>query len=153
LQVAIALPPSDIWTQPDLGFPTGAAMQRAFSATFANPAILLFASMLAYLVAQLMDVRLYRFWWKVTGGRHMWIRNNGSTMISQLVDTTIVNGIFLHFGLGLARADVIGIIVAVYLCKVALAIVDTPLIYAGRWIVEHVLGLEHDPAREGAPLA
>jgi hypothetical protein len=128
-------------------------MQRAFSATFANPAILLFASMLAYLVAQLMDVRLYHFWWKVTGGRHMWIRNNGSTMISQLVDTAIVNGIFLHYGLGLGRADVISIIVAVYLCKVALAIVDTPLIYAGRWVVERVLGLEHDPTRDSAPLA
>ncbi|HIF41198.1 MAG TPA: VUT family protein [Planctomycetes bacterium] len=153
LQVAIALPPSDIWTQPDLGFPTGGSMQRAFSATFANPAILLFASMLAYLMAQLMDVRLYHFWWKVTGGRHMWIRNNGSTMISQLVDTAIVNGIFLHFGLGLNRADVISIIVAVYLCKVALAIVDTPLIYAGRWVVERVLGLEHDPTRDSAPLA
>jgi uncharacterized PurR-regulated membrane protein YhhQ (DUF165 family) len=64
-----------------------------------------------------------------------------------------VNGIFLRFGLGLGRADVISIIVAVYLCKVALAIVDTPLIYAGRWVVECVLGLEHDPTRDGAPLA
>ena len=153
LQIAIALPPAHIWTQPDLGFSTGDSMQRAFSATFANPAILLGASMLAYLVAQLMDVRLYRFWWKLTGGRNMWIRNNGSTMISQLLDTVIVNGIFLHFGLGLGRADVISIIVAVYLCKVALAIVDTPIIYLGRWIVENILGLEHDPTRRGAPLA
>ena len=36
---------------------------------------------------------------RLTGGRHMWIRNNGSTGISQLVDTIIVNGIFLRWGL------------------------------------------------------
>ncbi len=153
LQIAIALPPSPIWSLERLGFPTGESMQGAFSATFANPAILIFASMLAYLVAQLLDVRLYHLWWKVTGGRHMWIRNNGSTMISQLVDTAIVNGIFLHFGLGLEAPDVIAIIVAVYLCKVALAITDTPLIYLGRWILERLLGIEHDPNRQGAPLA
>ena len=109
--------------------------------------------MLAYLVAQLFDVRLYHFWWKVTGGGHMWIRNNGSTMISQLVDTIIVNGIFLHFGLNLPMSQIVEIIIAVYLCKVVLAWVDTPLIYLGRAGVERLLGIEHDPDRESAPLA
>ncbi len=153
LQIAVALPPSPIWGQPELGFATGEAMQTAFQATFANPAILIFASMLAYLVAQLLDVRLYHFWWRVTGGGRMWIRNNGSTLLSQLVDTIIVNGIFLHFGLGLTTSAVVNIIVAVYLCKVVLAAIDTPLIYLGRALTERFLGLGHDPSRTGAPLA
>lgn len=153
LQLAIALPPSNLWTQPDHGFPDGAGMQRAFHATFSNPAVLLFGSMTAYLVAQLFDVHLYHFWWRLTKGRHMWLRNNGSTWISQLVDTIIVNGIFLHFGLGLAAGTIVEIIVAVYLVKIVMATLDTPFIYAGRYAFERFLGIEHDPLRARAPLA
>jgi len=47
-------------------------------------------SMVAYLVAQLLDVRLFYFWKNITQGKHLWLRNNGSTLISQLVDTIIV---------------------------------------------------------------
>jgi len=151
LQVAVALPPAPIWAYGDFG--DGAAMQGAFAATFANPATLLFASMLAYLVAQLFDVRLYHFWWKVTGGRHMWLRNNGSTMISQLADTIIVNGIFLRFGLEMEWGAIAEIIAAVYLCKIVLAWIDTPLIYLARNRMERFLGIEHDPGRAEAPLA
>ena len=48
------------------------------------------ASMVAYLVAQLVDVQLFHFWKDLTDGRHLWLRNNGSTLVSQLVDTTCV---------------------------------------------------------------
>ena len=48
------------------------------------------ASMIAYLIAQSVDVRLYHFWKKKTKGKHLWLRNNGSTMFSQLVDSTAI---------------------------------------------------------------
>ena len=48
------------------------------------------ASMIAYLVAQLVDVQVFHFWKRLTKGKHLWIRNNGSTLVSQLVDTTAV---------------------------------------------------------------
>ncbi|GAB4516947.1 MAG: queuosine precursor transporter [Phycisphaerales bacterium] len=48
------------------------------------------ASMIAYLVAQLVDVHVFHFWKRVTKGRHLWLRNNGSTLVSQLVDSTAV---------------------------------------------------------------
>ena len=48
------------------------------------------ASMVAYLVAQLVDVHVFHFWKKLTRGKHLWLRNNGSTVVSQLVDTTAV---------------------------------------------------------------
>lgn len=48
------------------------------------------ASMIAYLAAQFVDVQLFHFWKKLTKGRHLWLRNNGSTLISQLVDTVAV---------------------------------------------------------------
>ncbi|MEM7517013.1 MAG: queuosine precursor transporter, partial [Planctomycetota bacterium] len=153
VQLALALPPSDFWTNPGLGVETSAASQSAFEVTFALPQVLLFASMLAYLVAQLFDVRLYHFWWRVTGGKHMWVRNNGSTMISQLVDTIIVNGIFLRFGLKMEWDAIVAIIIAVYLCKVALAIIDTPLIYLGRAWLFRWLDIEPTSTPGRAPLA
>ena len=48
------------------------------------------ASMVAYLAAQFTDVRLFHFWKRFSGGRALWLRNNGSTLVSQLVDTTAV---------------------------------------------------------------
>ena len=48
------------------------------------------ASMIAYLTAQFIDVRIYHFWKKFTKGRHLWLRNNASTLISQLIDTVSV---------------------------------------------------------------
>jgi uncharacterized integral membrane protein (TIGR00697 family) len=101
---------------------------------------LLFASMAAYLLAQMIDVQLFHFWKRVTKGRHLWLRNNGSTMISQFVDSFVVNTIFLYknptvftgtFG------DLMGIILAVYAVKVAIAALDTPLCYLGVWAVQH----------------
>jgi uncharacterized integral membrane protein (TIGR00697 family) len=48
------------------------------------------ASMVAYMAAQFIDVRLFHFWKRFSGGRALWLRNNGSTLVSQLVDTSAV---------------------------------------------------------------
>jgi uncharacterized integral membrane protein (TIGR00697 family) len=56
--------------------------------TFAFGATL--ASMIAYVTAQFTDVYVFHFWKRFTKGRHLWLRNNGSTMVSQLVDSTTV---------------------------------------------------------------
>jgi len=152
IKLAGVLPPSDFWSNPELGM-QAPEMQRAFQASFSAPAVLLFASMSAYLVAQLLDVRLYHFWWRITGGKHLWLRNNGSTMISQLVDTIIVNSIFLHFAFGMPWGAILEVILAVYLCKVMLAILDTPLIYLGRNLLGEFLGIPKDSDPGHAPLA
>jgi uncharacterized integral membrane protein (TIGR00697 family) len=48
------------------------------------------ASMIAYLTAQFVDVQLFHFWKELTQGKYLWLRNNGSTLLSQVVDTTAV---------------------------------------------------------------
>ena len=68
LQMAVHLSPSPYWTQTGFGLDDADQMQNAFSAVFANPGVLLGASMCAYMVAQLFDVRLYHFWRRVTRG-------------------------------------------------------------------------------------
>ncbi len=92
------------------------------------------ASMVAYVAAQFCDVYLFHFWKKLTGGKHLWLRNNGSTMISQLVDATAVIGI--TFGAGylaneISLGDLLKLIRDNYLFKVAVAVLDTIPFYVG----------------------
>lgn len=150
VQVSLALPGAPAWPAGSPHFTTVEEMQRAFESVFTLPGVLIFGSMTAYLVAQLMDVRLFHFWKQVTRGRYLWLRNNASTMTSQLVDTIIVNSIFLGFGLGLDGLLVAKIIVASYLFKVVIALADTPFIYLGVWLVERYTGDELEPVPTGA---
>ena len=131
VQISIALPGSDAWVSKSSGYESVEGMQQAWESVFTLPGILIFASMTAYLVAQLMDNRLFHFWRRVTKGKHLWLRNNGSTWISQFFDTVIVNSIFLGFGLHMNWDIIWQIIVANYIFKLVLAVLDTPLIYLG----------------------
>ncbi len=101
--------------------------------------------MAAYLLAQLIDVRLFHFWKKLTKGKHLWLRNNASTMISQFIDTFTVNTIFLYKNPAVFTgdfSDLMGVILGVYILKVAIAALDTPLCYLGVWYVERATGVK-----------
>ncbi|MTI88466.1 MAG: queuosine precursor transporter [Balneolaceae bacterium] len=93
------------------------------------------ASMIAYLIAQTVDVRLFHFWKKLTGGKHLWLRNNASTMISQLVDSTaILTILYIAGNLGENINTVWALLVLIvnsYLFKFFFALFDTPLFYLG----------------------
>ncbi|MEQ8843413.1 MAG: queuosine precursor transporter [Phycisphaerales bacterium] len=96
------------------------------------------ASMIAYLVAQLVDVHVFHFWKRLTRGKHLWLRNNGSTLVSQLVDTVAVIGITYFVAKGLpvdedrAIAPQLLLFVATgYAFKLAAALVDTVPFYIG----------------------
>lgn len=120
-------------------------LQQDYANIFGPIWRLLFASMAAYLLAQLVDVRLFHFWKKLTKGKHLWLRNNASTMISQLVDTLTVNMIFLYKNPSVFTGtfgELLSIILSVYLIKVVIAALDTPLCYLGVWAVEKATGLK-----------
>ena len=96
------------------------------------------ASMVAYLVAQLVDVQVFHFWKRVTKGRHLWIRNNGSTLASQLVDTVAVIIITYQITKFVGVIDpeaavapqLLVLIATGYAFKAAAAIIDTiPFVY------------------------
>ena len=96
------------------------------------------ASMIAYLAAQFIDVQLFHFWEDVTDGRHLWLRNNGSTMVSQLVDTISVILIthFLAKGIPLDASrplwpQLLTFIAAGYSFKFVVALLDTLPFYVG----------------------
>jgi uncharacterized integral membrane protein (TIGR00697 family) len=125
------LPGSEVWINNSLGYNSIKDMQNAYESVFTLPGFLISASMLAYLVAQLIDVRIFHYLKKVTNEKKLWLRNNLSTMFSQLIDTIIVNSIFLYFGLNLDWDIIIKIIIASYLFKIIIALLDTPLVYFG----------------------
>lgn len=96
------------------------------------------ASMVAYMAAQFCDVYLFHFWKRLTKGKHLWLRNNGSTMISQLVDATAV--IFIVFWAQFASGEktlaaMFALVGSNYLFKVCVAAIDTLPFYLGvRWL-------------------
>lgn len=101
---------------------------ETYNQVFQNAWRVIAASMAAYLVAQLVDVRLFHFWKGLTGGKKLWVRNNFSTIISQLVDTTLVV-LVLFLGVHPA-ATLVDYIQDGWLFKVIAAALDTFFIYA-----------------------
>jgi len=129
-----------------IGLPVASVypLQQDYENIFGPVWRLLFASMAAYLLAQLVDVQLFHFWKRLTRGRHLWLRNNGSTILSQLVDSLTVNLIFLYRNPTVftgSLGDLMGIVLGVYLVKVTIAVLDTPLCYLGVWAVRRVTGI------------
>tara|TARA_B100000035_G_scaffold112281_2_gene95270 strand:+ start:291 stop:971 length:681 start_codon:yes stop_codon:yes gene_type:complete len=131
INISVILPGSEVWINNSLGYKSVYEMQTAYESVFTLPGFLISASMLAYLVSQLIDVRIFHFLKNLTNGKKLWLRNNISTICSQLVDTIIVNTIFLYLGLNLEWSIIIEIIIASYIFKVLIAMLDTPLVYIG----------------------
>lgn len=119
-----------------------AGYQHAFVSVFSVNGTLLMGSMLAYAAAQLTDNYMYHFWKRVTKGKHLWLRNNGSTWVSQLVDTAIVNSILFYLGFGMEFWLGVQIMATIYLHKLLLAALDTPVIYLGVWALQRYVGEE-----------
>lgn len=118
----------------------------------------IFASMIAYMIAQFTDVYLFHFWKRLTRGKHLWLRNNGSTIVSQLVDTGAVVVIthFLANNLftvdGLTPNEVWGIlfvsyILPNYLFKVVVALLDTIPFYLMVSFMKRYLEIDTTPEK------
>lgn len=142
VQLALNVPPHPFWVPGvDPAFPTELGYQHAFESIFALNGLLLFGSMLAYGCAQLCDNWLFHFFKRLTGGKHLWLRNNGSTWISQLVDTVIVNSILFYIGFQMDLWTGAGIMATIYVYKLGIAALDTPLVYLGVYAVKRALGV------------
>jgi len=93
---------------------------------------ILLASMASFLMVQHLDVYLYGWIKRATQGRHLWLRNNGSTCISQLLDSIFFTvaglyGNFIH-----TFEEVVQVILFTYIVKLFVAALDTPFIYLSK---------------------
>jgi len=101
------------------------------SALFSLLPRIAFASLTAYLISQLADVRIF-MWWRArfSAVKYIWLRSKGSTLISQLIDSVVFS--VLAFAGVFPPMIVLQITVTTYLLKAIIAILDTPFIYAAR---------------------
>ena len=112
-----------------------------FSTVFGNTALAVFASMLAYLFAQFIDIQIYHFWKRLTKGKHLWLRNNFSTFSSQFVDTLTILVLLCSFNI-IEWDKFSGLLVAGFLFKALIAAIDTPFLYLGVYIFRKRFGLK-----------
>jgi len=120
-------------------------LAEAYDQIFGPTWRLFFASMTAYLLAQMIDVQVFHWVKARTGSDKLWLRNNVSTMISQFVDTFTVLVLFLYKNEEVfsgSFADLMMLILNVYVAKVLIAALDTPICYAGVWWVRKYLNEE-----------
>lgn len=113
---AINLPAAGFWD-----------MQAEFEMILGAVPRMVAASLIAYFISQLFDVHLFHKLKQLTNGRHLWLRNNGSTLSSQLLDSVIF--ITIAFAGTMPVGALLTMIVTQYFVKLVIAIGDTPLIY------------------------
>lgn len=105
---------------------------------FANTPRLIIASLAVYAISQLFDVWLYHKWWEFTEKkfgnkrRFLWLRNNGSTLISQILNTSLFT-LFAFWGTYDAKT-LFSIFLSSYVIYVFTSIIDTPAVYIARKI-------------------
>jgi queuosine precursor transporter len=123
-------------------------MQRGFQIALGQTTSIVFASLCAFAVAQWLDVRVFTWLRHKTGGKYLWLRAQGSTVVSQLVDTIAV--IFLAFvvipaatgGVPWALSDALSVSLTNYVYKFVIAVGITPLLYVVHAAVDAYLGKE-----------
>ena len=101
---------------------------KTFSNVFSLSGLAVLASMLAYLFAQFIDIKIYHFWKKLTKGKMLWLRNNFSTFSSQIIDTVTVISLLCFFKV-LSWDSFLGLVVSGIVFKILIAFLDTPLLY------------------------
>ena len=84
--------------------------------------------MISYLLAQLIDIRIYHFWKNLTKGKHLWLRNNFSTFTSQFIDSFSVIFFLTIFQI-LDWSQFVGLVFSAFIFKILVAAFDTPFLY------------------------
>ena len=125
MNLCIAVKPNESWH-----------LQPEYKAVFGSSLRMTLASLISFVISQHVDVFLFDFWKKVTKGKHLWIRNNASTITSQLFDTILFDFIaFWHINETYTAGFLFTIIIPYWLFKVVFALLDTPFCYWGvRWL-------------------
>jgi len=106
--------------------------QEAFVLVLSNTWRIVVASVISYLISQSMDVWSYSLIKEKTKGKHLWLRNNASTMTSQIVDTVIFIG--LAFWGTMPGKELVMMMLGQYSIKFLIALSDTPFLYFMKWV-------------------
>lgn len=143
--MAINFPPADFWISSgsENRIPN---MNDAFTSIFGQGMWIIVASIIAFLVSQIVDVTIFHKIKKVTGEKKVWLRTTGSTVISQLADSFIVVFIAFKIGRGWTWSTVLSISLLGYSYKFLIAVILTPVLYIVEKRIENYVGA--DAARQ-----
>jgi uncharacterized PurR-regulated membrane protein YhhQ (DUF165 family) len=150
---SIKLAPADFWPQshisPNLSAEEQATLRagvgdynEAFRVIFGQGQWIIVGSLVAFLVGQIIDVKVFHQVKKVTGERWIWLRATGSTLVSQFIDSFVVLFIAFYIGADWSLTLVLAIGVVNYIYKFTMAVILTPLLYGVHHIIERYLGEE-----------
>jgi queuosine precursor transporter len=120
----------------------GLVTDGQFNGVFGQSMWIIVGSITAFLVSQLIDVSIFHFVKNKTGGKMIWLRSTGSTVISQLFDSFIVLGIAFWMTGKISTEDYIASAFTGYFVKLIIAILLTPLIYLGHYAIKKYLSEE-----------
>ena len=112
----------------------------AFNTVYTQGLGIIIGSLTAFLIAQLLDVFVFHKLKKLTGNRMLWLRATGSTLFSQLIDSFVVLIIAFYIFGNWSIAQVFSVAIINYIYKFVIAIILTPLIYLGHYIIDNYLG-------------
>jgi uncharacterized integral membrane protein (TIGR00697 family) len=129
--------------------------QAEYAKIFGGSSQLFIASMISYLCGQFLDIQVFQFWKALTRSRHLWLRATGSTLLSQIVDTVMINLIFWLWTAASSPTSFLGKMTPSdryawvfakigreYLIKVGVAILLTPVVYAIHGAIVRWLGIQ-----------
>jgi uncharacterized integral membrane protein (TIGR00697 family) len=136
VSIAVALPWPELTNSADWTGATASTYYRIF----AGSKRFLIASIAAYLIGQLTDIAVFHLLKRRTGGKALWLRATGSTAVSQLVDTIVIQAI-AWWGV-LPTKQIVSLVLTSYAVKLVIAIGLTPLIYAGHAVLERRFDLQ-----------
>lgn len=124
-RLCIAIAPNENWPY-----------QNEYSIIFGSSLRMTCASIVSFAVSQKLDVVLFAFIRRLTGEKHLWIRNNVATIICQFIDTVLFEFIaFWHLTPAYTFSFLFTLIIPYWLFKVLFALLDTPICYLGvRWL-------------------
>lgn len=120
VRLAVVWPPAPFW-----------AHDPAFRTVLDSTSRIIVASFSAYLLSQYHDVWAFHLLRQLSGGKHLWLRNNLSTAVSQLIDTVVFITIAFYGVMPIAP-----LILGQWVIKLIIAILDTPVIYAAIWLLK-----------------
>lgn len=142
------LPPAPFWLNINSTDSNGNNfdINYAFNTLFTQGLGIIIGSIVAFLIGQLLDVFIFQKLRKITGSKMIWLRATGSTLVSQLIDSfvvlTIAFYIFAPSGKAWSFEQLTSVGITNYIYKFSIAILLTPFIYLGHYLIDNYLGKE-----------
>jgi len=144
IYVVTLLPPADFWIDINKTDSEGNAfnIDYAYKTIFRQGLGIIIGSLTAFLLGQFLDVYIFQKLRRFTGSKMIWLRATGSTLVSQFIDSFVVLVIAFYIWGNWSLSQVIAVGIINYIYKFSVAILLTPLIYLGHYLIDMYLGEE-----------